>query len=54
MDNSQPLITAEGFSDFSDVSTEDIVPWTPLRAGQNRRVCVSVCLSACIVLLDFE
>ena len=35
MENSQPLITVEGFSNFSDVSMDDIVPWTPLRAGQS-------------------
>lgn len=33
VENSQPLITVEGFSNYSDVNTDDIVPWTPLRAG---------------------
>ncbi len=32
-DNSQPLVTVKGFADYTDVNAEDLVPWTPLKAG---------------------
>ena len=34
MDNSQPLVSVEGFADYSDVQVPDLVPWTPLKAGE--------------------
>ncbi len=33
-DNSQPLVTVKGFADYTDVNAEDLVPWTPLKAGK--------------------
>jgi len=33
VDNTQPLVDVEGFADYSDVQAQDLVPWTPLKAG---------------------
>ncbi len=33
-DNSQPLVTVKGFADYTDVNAQDLVPWTPLKAGK--------------------
>ena len=33
LDNSNPVISVEGFADYTDVSVEDLVPWTPLKTG---------------------
>jgi len=27
-------VNVKGFADYTDVSAEDLVPWTPLKAGQ--------------------
>ncbi len=27
------MVTVEGFADYTDVSAEDLVPWTPLKTG---------------------
>ena len=34
-DNSKPLVTVKGFADYTDVNAEDLVPWTPLKAGED-------------------
>lgn len=34
VDNTQPLVTVEGFANYSDVQVPDLVPWTPLKAGE--------------------
>ena len=33
MNNTEGLVKVEGFSSANDAKTEDLVPWTPLRAG---------------------
>ena len=33
-DNTQPLISVEGFATYCDTCAEDLVPWTPLKAGE--------------------
>ena len=33
VDNATPIIQVEGFADYTDVSVEDLVPWTPLKTG---------------------
>ena len=33
-DNMQPLVSVEGFATYCDTCAEDLVPWTPLKAGE--------------------
>eukprot|EP00731_Ephydatia_muelleri_P021265 Em0013g992a len=35
-DNMQPLVSVEGFATYCDTCAEDLVPWTPLKAGYSR------------------
>lgn len=34
MNNAEGVVTVEGFASYADAKTEDLVPWTPLRAGK--------------------
>ena len=36
VDNATPVVAVEGFADYTDVNAQDLVPWTPLKAGTCR------------------
>ena len=39
VNNLDGVVRVEGFATFTDAKTEDLVPWTPLRAGEPVLLC---------------
>lgn len=49
----EPSVSVQGFADYKDVTTQDLVPWTPLRTSQSVFIPPPYLLSLSPVSLPF-